>query len=101
MTDVYAEVKEHFENVPDVIVNKGKGAQGMKVGKKMFAMFSKGDLVLTMPKERVQELVKSGEGEPHVLTNGAIMEKQVLILAKNSETWIKHCTEAKELFLKK
>ncbi len=42
MTDPYASVKAHFEKVAGVTVNAGRGAQGLKVGKKMFAMFSKG-----------------------------------------------------------
>ena len=67
----------------------------------MFAMFSKGDLVLYFPKERVQELIASGEGKPHTLTSGFVMEKQVLILAKNSDRWIEYCTEARALFTKK
>jgi len=101
MTDIYAAVKAHFETVSNVTVNQGKGAQGMKAGKKMFAMFSKGDLVLYFPKERVQELIASGAGKPHTLTNGFVMEKQVLILAKNSDRWIEYCTEARALFEKK
>lgn len=40
MTDPYAHVKAHFEKVAGVTVNAGRGAQGLKVGKKMFAMFS-------------------------------------------------------------
>ena len=85
MTDIYAAVKAHFETVSNVTVNQGKGAQGMKAGKKMFAMFSKGDLVLYFPKERVQELIASGEGKPHTLTSGFVMEKQVLTSLKYRE----------------
>jgi hypothetical protein len=36
MDDPYAELKEHFAGSDDVTVNSGKGAQGMKLGKKMF-----------------------------------------------------------------
>ena len=49
MPDPYVELKEHFADVDGVVVNAGRGAQGMKVGKKMFAMFYKGDLLLTLP----------------------------------------------------
>ena len=34
MTDPYASVKAHFEDVEGVTVNAGRGAQGLKVGKK-------------------------------------------------------------------
>ncbi len=47
--DVYASVKAHFEDFDGVIVNQGRRAQGLKVGKKMFAMFYKGDLLLLFP----------------------------------------------------
>ncbi len=46
MSEVYDEIKAHFANDEEVIVNVGKGAQGIKYGKKLFVMFYKGDLVL-------------------------------------------------------
>ena len=46
MSDSYAFVKTHFERVAGVTVNDGRGAQGLKVGGKMFAMFFKGRLLL-------------------------------------------------------
>ena len=101
MSDVYAEVKEHFESVSNVIVNKGKGAQGLKAGKKMFAMFHKGSLLLTMPVARVQELISAGEGEAHTLTNGVTMDNRILISADNKDRWIEYCTEARALFGRK
>jgi hypothetical protein len=42
-------LKQRFEQVDGMTVSSGQGAQGMKVGKKMFAMFYKGDLDLTLP----------------------------------------------------
>ena len=39
MDDPYAELKAHFAGADDVTINSGKGSQGMKLGKKMFAMF--------------------------------------------------------------
>ncbi len=53
MTDPYASIKARFEEVVGVTVNAGRGAQGLKVGAKMFAMFTKGDLPLKMPAERM------------------------------------------------
>jgi hypothetical protein len=62
MTDPYASVKAHFRAVAGVDVSEGRGAQGLKIGTKMFAMFFKGDLLLTLPPDRVQALISTGRG---------------------------------------
>ena len=46
--DVYAELKTHFAGDKNVVVNAGKGAQGIKYNNKMFIMFSKGDLLIKL-----------------------------------------------------
>jgi len=94
MTDPYAKLKDHFSKVDGVIVNAGRGAQGMKVGKKMFAMFLKGDLLLTMPPARVEELVAAGRGFAYDPGTGKPMKNRVLIPAAKKRSWIKLCEEA-------
>lgn len=61
MSDPFDEVKNHFNTVEGVTVNSGKGAQGLKLGKKMFVMFFKGQLIVMLPPERISELIESGE----------------------------------------
>lgn len=94
MSDPYAQVKAHFEMVPGVTVNSGRGAQGLKVGKKMIAMFSKGDLLLKLPADRVDELVTSGRGLPYDPGNGKVLANYVLIPSSKKRSWIKLCEEA-------
>ena len=94
MTDPYAKLKEHFAGVNGVIVNAGRGAQGMKVGKKMFAMFYKGDLLLTLPPARVEELIAAGRVLPFDPGTGKMMKNRVLIPAAKKRSWIKLCEEA-------
>lgn len=84
MSDPYAVVKEHFDNVSGVTVNAGKGAQGMKVGKKMFVMFYKGDLAVQLPPTRVSELVASVKGVAFDPRTGKPM----------TDTWIRYCDES-------
>lgn len=96
MIDPYASVKEHFAKVAGVTVNAGRGAQGLKVGKKMFAMFSKGDLLLKLPPERVEALIASGRGETYDPGTGTVMKNFVLIPAAKKHSWIKLCEEARE-----
>jgi len=94
MSDPYAKLKEHFAGVDGVIVNAGRGAQGMKVGKKMFAMFFKGDLLLTMPPARVEALIAAGRGLPHDPGTGKAMKNRILVPASKKRSWIKLCEEA-------
>ncbi|MDH3206644.1 MAG: hypothetical protein OEO79_08530 [Gemmatimonadota bacterium] len=94
MTDPYAQVKAHFGKVAGVTVNSGRGAQGLKVGKKMVAMFSKGDLLLKLPPQRVDELVTSGRGLPYDPGNGKVLANYVLIPASKRRSWVKLCEEA-------
>jgi TfoX/Sxy family transcriptional regulator of competence genes len=96
MIDPYASVKAHFEKIDGVTVNAGRGAQGLKVGKKMFAMFSKGDLLLKLPPDRVEALVASGRGVPYDPGTGKILKNYVLIPAAKKRSWIKLCEEAAE-----
>ena len=88
MSDPYAQVKAHFENVDGVTVNSGRGAQGLKVGGKMIAMFSKGDLLLKLPAAQVAELVESGRGLPYELANGKVMANYLLVPAAKQRSWI-------------
>ena len=94
MTDPYASVKAHFKKVAGVTVNAGRGSQGLKVGKKMFAMFFRGDLLLTLPPERVEALIAGGRGLPYDPGTGKVMKNRLLIPAAKKRAWIKLCEEA-------
>lgn len=94
MDDPYAAVKTHFDKVAGVSVNAGRGAQGLKVGAKMFAMFYKGDLLLTLPPVRVEALIAAGRGLPFDPGTGKTMKNRVLIPAAKKRSWIKLCEEA-------
>ena len=93
--DPYAELKAHFAGSDDVTVNSGKGAQGMKLGKEMFAMFYKGDLLLKFAPERVAELVASGEGQAFDPGTGAPMPDRVLIPVARQDAWISLSEESR------
>jgi len=94
--DPYAELKAHFAGggADDVTVNSGKGAQGIKLGKKMFAMFYKGELLRKFVPERVAELVASGEGQAFDPGAGAPLADRVLISAARKDAWIALCEES-------
>ncbi|MFX0077570.1 MAG: hypothetical protein ACFE96_19160 [Candidatus Hermodarchaeota archaeon] len=90
--DYWLTVKEHFLKMGDV----QKQGESLKTKKKMFAMLSKGNYVLKLPKDRVNELIKSGQGLPYDPGNGKIMKEWVIIPSEYSEKWIEYTFEAKE-----
>ena len=94
MTDPYSEVKAHFSNVDGVVVNAGRGSQGLKLGKKMFVMFYKGQIIVKLSPTRVTELIESSQGLPHDPGTGKPMKDRVLISASRRETWIHFCEES-------
>ena len=96
MSDVYADVKAHFANDPEVEVLKGRGAQGIKRRGKLFVMFMKGDLIVKLPEQRVNEIIDTGDGEPFDPGTGKPMKNRVLIPARKKDMWIKYSEEAKK-----
>jgi hypothetical protein len=93
---VYKDLKEYFANDKQVIVNEGKGAQGIKYNKKMFIMFYKGDLVIKLSPERIQQLIDTGDGMPFDPGTGKPMKDRVLITRSKRNLWISLSEESKE-----
>ena len=98
--NVYDELKKHFATVKDVTVLSGTGAQGIKFKGKMFAMFTKGHILLKLSPDRVSEIITSGEGLPYDAGTGKPMKNWVNIPETNKESWIKYCEEAKDFLSK-
>ena len=90
--DVWMKVKEHFLKMSDV----QKQGESLKTKKKMFAMLNKGNYVVKLPKEQVEELLNSGEGQPYDPGNGRIMKEWVIIPIEYSDKWINFASEAKD-----
>jgi hypothetical protein len=96
MSDPYAAVRAHFAQVEGVEVTSGRGAQGIKLGSKMFVMFHKGQLLVKLDPKRVQEVIASGEGLPHDPGTGKPMKNRVLIPDTNKALWIAYCEESRQ-----
>jgi hypothetical protein len=94
--ELWSEVKNHFLKLNDV----QKQGESLKTKKKMFVMLSKGNYVVKLPKERVEELINSGEGTPYDPGNGKIMKEWVIIPLDFQDKWINYASEAKK-FAKK
>ncbi len=93
--DIYAELKEYFASDDQVVVNSGKGAQGIKFNNKMFIMFYKGNLIVKLSPERIKKLVESGKGFPFDPGTGKPMKDRVLIPQSKKDNWISICEESK------
>ncbi len=65
---------------------KGFGSGALKVKGKIFAMMSsKGEFVVKLPKQRVDELVSSGQGERFDPGHGRLMKEWVVIVAGRAD----------------
>ncbi|OLS27175.1 MAG: hypothetical protein HeimC2_12850 [Candidatus Heimdallarchaeota archaeon LC_2] len=100
MSEVYNEVKSHFANDDEVIVNIGKGAQGIKYGKKLFVMFYKGELVVKLSQERVTELVSTDQARRHDVGTGEPMKDWAKFPVSMKNRWIEYCEESKSYVMK-
>ncbi len=77
-----------------------KQGQSLKSKRKMFVMLSKGNFVAKLPKERVEELITSGDGLSYDPGTGKTMKEWIIIPPTSSEEWIKYAQEAKEFVTK-
>ena len=87
----YDDIKDHFRSNPDVTIAEGKGAQGLKYGKKMFAMFYKGDLTVKLKPDTVTKLIEEQKGLPFDPGTGTPMKDRILVPVSLKESWISLC----------
>lgn len=83
----------------DPRVSQGTGfgkSPGLRVGSKIFAMLIKGELVLKLPKERVDQIIALGGGARFDPGHGRLMKEWVTIPASHSREWKKLASEAIE-----
>jgi TfoX/Sxy family transcriptional regulator of competence genes len=72
------------------------GSNGLKVGGKLFALFTQGTLVVKLPKDRVAALAASGVGKPFDPGHGRLMKGWLTVTSKKAR-WIDLAEEAFEL----
>jgi TfoX/Sxy family transcriptional regulator of competence genes len=93
--DPFPAVAEAFAGDPGVATGRMFGSTGLKVGGKVFAMSVKGDLVVKLPKERVDELVAAGTGSPFDPGHGRLMKEWVSVSPRQADAWLALAREAK------
>ncbi len=72
------------------------GSSALRVDGRIFAMVSRGRLVLKLPPQRVAELIGSGDGDPYDAGKGRPMKEWVSLEPEQQDNWLDLATEALE-----
>jgi hypothetical protein len=84
-----------FRADPEITEGTGFGsAPGLRVKGKIFAMLVKGELVVKLPKGRVDELVASGAAAQFDPGHGRLMKEWASVAPEGSEDWERLADEA-------
>jgi hypothetical protein len=70
-------------------------SEGLRISKKIYAMLVNGELVVKLPKDRVDELVDAGAGRRFEPGRGRIMKEWLSVPASGSRRWKGLVAEAK------
>lgn len=90
----FAALAERFRGEPGVEPGTGFGSSpGLRVEGKIFAMLPYGELVVKLPAERCQALVRSGAARPFV-SGKRTMREWVVIGTGDSDSWAELAGEA-------
>jgi TfoX/Sxy family transcriptional regulator of competence genes len=93
----YAALVAKFAGRRDVtsIHGKGFGSTGqLKVDGRIFAMLVTGELVLKLPRKRVDELVSSGDGKYFDAGKGKPMREWFVLSAASKKQWLPMAKQA-------
>jgi hypothetical protein len=99
----FAEIVEELSGNPDVTrpsdlpgEERRFGSAALKVHNKIFAMLVKGRLVVKLSRQRVDQLIASGDGERFDPGTGRIMKEWLSLHPVSGEEWLPLATEAME-----
>lgn len=94
-----AALVEEFAGYPDVEVpgassRRRFGSDALKVNGSIFAMVVGGQLVVKLPRERVDALIVDGTGASFEAREGRPMKEWVRVVVEDQRTWITLAHEA-------
>lgn len=72
------------------------GSSALKVNGKIFAMVMRGDLVVKLPKRRVDELVAGGMGRRFGPGRGRVMKEWIAVAVNDARVWHELAHEARQ-----
>ncbi len=73
---------------------RGFGAQALKVNGSIFAMVIGGQLVVKLPRHRVDALIADGTGLPFASGKGRPMKEWLQVTTDDQDTWLALAREA-------
>ena len=90
---------EEFAATPGVSIpgepgRRGFGSSALKVNDSIFAMISGGKLVLKLPRDRVETLIRAGAGTPFDAGKGRLMKEWLTVTGDDEESWLALAREA-------
>ena|SRR6476469_4940681 len=96
IADRFARLAGRFTDRPDVelAAGRGFGRGSLQIGGRIFAMTSRGRLVLKLPVGRVAALVASHEGEPFDAGKGRPLAEWLALGDADDDRWHELAAEA-------
>ena len=81
-------------SVPGEPGRRGFGSSALKVDGSIFAMISGGRLVVKLPHNRVETLIRTGIGTPFDAGKGRAMKEWLTVATEDEESWLALAREA-------
>lgn len=94
----YGRVEEALLGDPGVARSEkpGFGSSGLWVAGKVFVMLVKGELVVKLPRQRVDALVEAGHGSRFEPGPGRVMKEWLTVPLDSPSDWLPLAREAKQ-----
>jgi hypothetical protein len=89
----YLAIADELHYNPEISQSRKSLSSGLRIKSKIFAMLSKGQIVVKLPQTRVDELIERGEGERYE-SGGHPLREWVLIKPTTEEGWMGLVQEA-------
>lgn len=82
-------------SVAEARPSRGFGSSALKVDTRIFAMLVQDRLVVKLPRQRVDALIASGEGERFDPGHGRLMREWLTVDPSRADLWLPLATEAR------
>ena len=93
---LFDQVAERLLREDDAVTQtRMMGSEGLKTGGKFFAMVSRGELVVKLPRERVDELVEAGAGHRFDPGHGRLMKEWIALIPADEAECAAYVAEAR------